>query len=208
VQTPWSVALFSSKNSWQAARKLLADVLVLVVGEDRDGADESQRAPHHRHRGTHDLAVAFLGDEATPWLHQPAVVDVLGPAEDLARARAHLALEEVAERLLDDIAHLGQIALAHAPDLDEGRAPLGVEPRPVHRRPHACSGSPASSSMSVMTPEWSRLPLPFTRMALNSSCTTAVVGSGTPRAREDSMINPRSLKCRSILNPGLYVPAT
>ena len=80
-------------------------------------------------------------------------MDVLGAAEDLARARAHLPLEEVAEGLLDDVADLGEVALAHPADLDERRASLVVEPRPVHRRPHDCVGSPASSSRSVITPE-------------------------------------------------------
>src|SRR5262249_28846282 len=136
--------------------ELLADILVLVAREHGDGPDEAERAPHDGHRGAHDLAVALLGNEASPRLHEPAGMDVLGAAEDLARTGPDLALEEVAERLLDDVAHLGQIALANAPDLDEGRPPLGIQPRPVHRRPHACSGSPASSSMRVMTPEWSR----------------------------------------------------
>src|ERR1700737_3528581 len=183
--------------------ELLPDVLVLVVGQDRDRADDPDRPPHDRDGGAHDLAVAPLGHEPAPRLHEPAVVHVLGAAEDLSRPGAHLPLEEVAEGLLDDVAHLGEIALADAADLDERRAALRVEAGTIDGRPHDFSGTPASSSSSVITPEWSSPPLPFTRMALNSSWTTAVHGSGTPRAREDSMISPRSLKCRSILKPGL-----
>src|SRR6185503_6432664 len=172
--------------------QLLADVLVLVVGQHRHRADHAHRAPHHRDGGAHDLAVALLGHEAAPRLHEPAMVDVLGPAEYLARPRADLALEEIAEGLLDDVADLGQIALADATDLDQGRATLRVEAGTIDGRPHDFSGTPASSSSSVITPEWSSPPLPLTRIALNSSCTTAVVGSGTPRARDDSMMRPRS----------------
>src|SRR5262249_110350 len=188
--------------------ELLADVLVLVVGQYGHGSNPPHRAPAHRERRAHDLAVALLGDEAPPRLHEPAVVDVLRAAEDLARPRPHLALEEIAEGLLDDVAHLGEVALAHATDLDERGTSLTVEARPVHCRPHDSLGSPASSSSSVMTPEWSSPPLPLTRSALKSSWTMAVHGRGTPKARPDSMISPRSLKCRSILKPGLYVPAT
>src|SRR5215469_141062 len=142
----------------------------------------------------HDLAIALLGHEAAPWLHEPAVMDILRAAEDLTRSRAHLALEEVAERLLDDVAHLGEVALAHATDLDEWGTSLAVQSRPVHCRPHDWLGSPASSSSSVITPEWSSPPLPLTRSALKSSWTMAVHGRGTPKARPDSMIRPRSLK--------------
>src|SRR5712692_6585664 len=184
-------------------QQLLADVLVLVVGEHRHRPHQPDRPPHHGHGGADDLAVALFGDEATPRLHEPAMVDVLGAAEDLPGARADLALEEVAEGLLHHVAHLAEVALADAPDLDEWRATLRIETRPVDRGPHAFSGRPASSSSSVMTPEWSRPPLPLTRSALKSSWTIAVQGSGTPSAREDSMISPKSLKCRSILNPGL-----
>jgi hypothetical protein len=80
-------------------------------------------------------------------------MDVLGAAKHLARPRAHLPLEEVAEGLLDDVADLGEVSLAYAADLDEWRASLIVEPRPVHRRPHDWVESPASSSRSVITPE-------------------------------------------------------
>jgi hypothetical protein len=52
------------------------------------------------------------------------MVDILGAAEDLARARAHLALEEVGEGLLDHVADLGEIPLPDAPDLDEGGTAL------------------------------------------------------------------------------------
>src|SRR6266536_1232609 len=103
------------------------------------------------------------------------MMHVLSAAEHLAWPRPHLALEEIAEGLLDHVAHLGEVALAHAADLDERRASLVVEPR-------------ASSSSSVITPEWSRPPLPLTLIALNSSWTTAVKGSGTPSARPDSMM--------------------
>ncbi len=92
------------------------------------------------------------------------MVHVLRAPEHLPRARPELALEEVGERLLDDVADLGEIALADAADLDERGTALGIEPRPVHRRPHEPTGSPASSSSSVMMPEWSSSPLPLTRM--------------------------------------------
>ncbi len=81
------------------------------------------------------------------------MMDVLSAAEDLTRPRAHLALEEIAEGLLDHVAHLREIALPDAADLDERGAALRIEPRPVHRRPHTFPGTPASSSSSVMTPE-------------------------------------------------------
>ncbi len=84
-------------------------------------------------RGEELLAVR---DEAAPRLHEPPVVDVLGAAEDLARPRSHLPLEEIAEGLLDDIAHLGEVAFSDTTDLDERRASLAIEPRPVHGRPH------------------------------------------------------------------------
>ena len=80
-------------------------------------------------------------------------MDVLGAAEHLARPRAHLPFEKVAEGLLDDVADLGEVTLAYAADLDERGASLIVESRPVHRRPHDCGESPASSSRSVITPE-------------------------------------------------------
>src|SRR5437764_851855 len=98
--------------------ELLADVLVLVVGEDGHRPHQPEGPPHDGEGCSHDLAVAFLGDEASPRLHEPAVVHVLGAVEDLPRARAHLALEEIAEGLLEDVTHLAEIALADAPDLD------------------------------------------------------------------------------------------
>src|SRR6266481_3148200 len=205
---PLERRLVLAEESLAGREELLADVLVLVVGQDGDGSDKPDGAPHDRQRRPDDLAVALLGDEASPRLHEPAMMHVLRAAEHLARPRPHLALEEIAEGLLDDVAHLGKVALAHAPDLDQRRASLVVESRPVHGRPHDWVESPASSSSSVITPEWSRPPLPLTLIALKSSWTTAVHGSGTPSARPDSMMRPRSLKCRSILKPGLYVPAT
>ena len=62
-------------------------------------------------------------------------------------------LEEIAEGLLHDVAHLRQVTLADPTDLDEGRAPLRIEARPVDGRSHLVSANPASSSRSVMTPE-------------------------------------------------------
>ena len=133
--------------------ELLADVLVLVVGEDGHRPHQPEGPPHDGEGCSHDLAVAFLGDEASPRLHEPAVVHVLGAVEDLPRARAHLALEEIAEGLLEDVTHLAEIALADAPDLDQGRAPLIVQSRPIHGGSHEGFGIPASSSSSVITPE-------------------------------------------------------
>src|SRR6266481_2580439 len=133
--------------------QLLADVLVLVVGQHRDRADDPDGAPESRDGGPHDLAVALLGHEAAPRLHEPAVVHVLGAAEDLARAGADLPLEEIAEGLLDDVPHLGEVALADAADLDERRAALRVETGTIDGCPHDFSGTPASSSSSVITPE-------------------------------------------------------
>ena len=78
---------------------------------------------------------------------------VLRAAEDLTGARAHLTLEEVGEGLLDDVADLGEIALPDPPDLDEGGTTLGVQTRAIDGGSHLASGSPASSSRSVMTPE-------------------------------------------------------
>src|SRR6267143_3315066 len=166
-----------------------------------DGAEDAHTAPGDGEGGADDLRVVLLGDEAAPRLHEPAVVDVLRPAERLTRAGAELTLEEVAEGLLHDVADLREVALADATDLDLGKTSLRVQPGAVDRGPHA--DKPARSSSRVITPEWSRPPRPFTRSALNSSCTTAVAGSGTPRTRADSMMRPRSLKCRSILKPGL-----
>src|SRR5207249_11724012 len=96
----------------------------------------------------------------------------------------HDALPIFAERLLEDVLDPGEIALPNAPDLDLGQPPLRIQPRAIDGGPHE---APARSSSSVMIPEWSRPPRPFTRIALKSSCTTAVVGSGTPSARDDSM---------------------
>jgi len=59
----------------------------------------------------------------------------LGAAEDLARAGADLPLEEIAEGLLDDVPHLGEVALADAADLDERRAALRVETGDDRRLP-------------------------------------------------------------------------
>src|SRR5262249_48020669 len=133
--------------------------------------------------------------------HQPSVMDVLRATERLARPRAQLTLEEVGEGLLDDVADSRKITLLDAADLDFRRTPVGILTDAIDRRPHA--GVPARSSSRVLTAEWSSPPRPWPRSALNSPCTTAVAGSGTPSARADSMIRPRSLKCRSILNPGL-----
>ena len=172
------------------AHELLGDRLVVVVGQHRHWTEQAERAPRDRQRGAHDLGAVLLGHEAAPRLHEPAVVDVLGAVERLARTRPQLALEEVAEALLEDVLDLREVALADATDLDLRQPSLRVEAGAIDGGPHE---APARSSSSVMTPEWSRPPRPFTRSALNSSCTTAVVGSGTPSARADSMMRPRSL---------------
>src|SRR5437879_2097294 len=122
-----------------------------------------------------------------------------GAARVRARAGAEQPLEVVPAGLLDDVPDLREVALADAPDLDVGRAALRVEPGPVDGGPHVPL---ARSSSSVMTAEWSRPPRPRARSAAKSSCTSAVVGSGTPNARPDSMIRPRSLKWRSTRKPG------
>jgi hypothetical protein len=54
------------------------------------------------------------------------MVDVLGAAERLARPRAQLALEEIAEGLLHDVADLRQVALANSTDLHFGKPALRV----------------------------------------------------------------------------------
>src|SRR6185503_623701 len=100
--------------------------------------------------------------------------------------------QEIAEGVLEDVLHAREIALPHAPDLDLRQAPLRIQSRAIDGGSHE---APARSSSSVMMPEWSRSPRPLARMALKSSCTTAVAGSGTPSARADSMMSPRSLKC-------------
>src|SRR2546430_11437266 len=182
------------------ADELLTDGLVLVIGQHGPRAEQPDRAPRHGERGADDLGVVLLRHEAAPRLHEPAVMDVLRAAEGLPRARSELPLEKIAEGLLEDVLHPGEVALANAPDLDLRQAALRIQPRAIDGRPH---GAPARSSSSVMIPEWSRPPRPFTRIALKSSWTTAVAGRGTPSARADSMISPRSLKCRSILKPGL-----
>src|SRR5262249_46480761 len=165
--------------------------LVVVIRQHRDGSEDADGAPRDGERGAHDLRAVLLGDETAPGLHEPAVVDVLGAAEGLARTRAQLALEEVAEGLLHDVPPLRQVGLAHSTDLDFGQTTLGVEAGTIDGGPHF--ERPAKSSSSVITPEGSRPPRPFTLSALNSSCTAAVAGRGTPRARADSMIGPSAL---------------
>src|SRR5205823_3042700 len=92
----------------------------------------------------------LLGDEATPRLHEPAVVDVLRAAERLARPGAELALEEVAEGLLEDVADLREVTLADAADLDLGQAPLRIEPGAIDGGPHAEEpASPPASAVRV-----------------------------------------------------------
>ena len=131
--------------------QLLADLLVLIVGEDGDRAQDPEGAPGHGQRGPDDLRLIFFGDEAAPRLHEPAVMDVLGPAERLAGTRAELPLEKIGEGLLDDVAGLGEIALADPANLNLGRAALRIDPDAVDRRPHA--DTPARSSSRVMTAE-------------------------------------------------------
>jgi hypothetical protein len=46
-------------------------------------------------------------------------MNVLSAGEDLPRSGPDLALEEIAERLFEHIAHLGEITFADAADLDE-----------------------------------------------------------------------------------------
>src|SRR5262249_17465695 len=133
------------------ADQLLADALVLVIREHGNGAEQTERAPRHAERDAHQLLLVLLGHEAAPRLDQPAVVDVLGALERLARTGAELPLEEVAERLLEHVADAREIALLDPADLDLGRASLGVLADAVDGCPHA--GRPARSSRSVMTAE-------------------------------------------------------
>src|SRR5207247_10247452 len=98
--------------------------LVLVVRQHGHGTEQADRAPCDGERGADDLGIILLGHEAAPRLHQPAVVDVLRASEGLARPRAELPLEAVAERLLEDVLDPGEIALPNAPDLDLGQPPL------------------------------------------------------------------------------------
>ena len=79
------------------------------------------------------------------------MVHVLRAPESLARPRPELALEEVREGLLDDVADPGEVALLDATDQDFRQAALGIEPGAIDGRSHA--GVPARSSRSVMTPE-------------------------------------------------------
>jgi hypothetical protein len=46
-------------------------------------------------------------------------MNVLSAGEDLAWSGPDLAFEEISERLFEHVAHLGEIALADAADLDE-----------------------------------------------------------------------------------------
>jgi len=126
-------------------------------------------------------------------------MDVLRAAEGLPRARSELPLEKSPK-----VCSRTSFTLESRPCERAGPGPsagaLRIQPRANRRWP---SRSAREVSSSVMIPEWSRPPRPFTRIALKSSWTTAVAGKGTPSARADSMISPRSLKCRSILKPGL-----
>ena len=79
------------------------------------------------------------------------MVDVLRAAERLARPRAQLALEEIAEGLLHDVADLRQVALANSTDLHLGKPALRVEPGTIDGGPHF--ERPARSSSRVITPE-------------------------------------------------------
>src|SRR5262249_9416282 len=54
--------------------ELLADVLILIVRQHGDGADQPERSPHDGDGGPDDLAVTLFGDEASPRLHQPAMM--------------------------------------------------------------------------------------------------------------------------------------
>ena len=150
-RAPAAIVLFSSEEALHRLDELLADPLVLVVGQDRDGTDQAHRAPGDGERHADEPAAVLLGHEAAPRLHEPAVMDVLRAAEGLTRSRAELTLEEVGEGLLENVAGSRQIPLADPPDLNLGGAPVRVEAWPVDRRPHA--DRPARSSSSVMTPE-------------------------------------------------------
>ena len=79
------------------------------------------------------------------------MMDVLRAAEGLARSRAQLPLEEIAEGLLHDVADLGEIALPHPSDLNLGKPALRVEPGAIDGGPHR--ERPARSSSRVITPE-------------------------------------------------------
>ena len=114
--------------------ELLGDLLVLIRRQDRDGTEQSQRPPADRHRDADDLPLVLLGDEASPRLHEPAVVHVLGATEHLTRPGAQLALEEVAEGGLDDLAHPREVALLDPPNLDHGVLTLQLVPRTRWRR--------------------------------------------------------------------------
>src|SRR5205807_1797659 len=108
--------------------ELLPDRLIVIVREHRDRPEDADAAPGDRERRAHDLRAVLLGDEAAPRLHEPAMMDVLRAAEGLARSRAQLPLEEIAEGLLHDVADLGEIALPHPSDLNLGKPALRVEP--------------------------------------------------------------------------------
>src|SRR2546423_974384 len=75
---------------------------------------------------------------------------LMSTVEGLARPRAELPLEEIAERLLEHVLHTREIALANAPDQDLGQATLRIQSRAIDRGPHE---APARSSRSVMIPE-------------------------------------------------------
>ena len=98
--------------------ELLGDLLVLVGRQHGYGTEQPERSPAHRDRDADDLALVLLGDEAPPRLHEPPVVHVLGAAEHLPWARAELALEEVAEGRLHDLAHTREVALLDPSNLD------------------------------------------------------------------------------------------
>src|SRR5437016_1406669 len=98
-------------------RGLLLGLLEGRVAPD----DQPQRAPRDSQRDAHELLLILLGDEAAPRLHEPAVMDVLGPLEGLARTRTELPLEEIPEGLLEDVADTREIALLDPADLDLGR---------------------------------------------------------------------------------------
>src|ERR1700694_185414 len=131
--------------------ELLGDALVLVIGEHGHGAEQPQRAPRDSQRDAHELLLILLGDEAAPRLHEPAVMDVLGPLEGLAGTRAELPLEEIPEGLLEHVADSRKIALLDPADLDLSRAPLGVLASAVDGCPHA--GIRPGSSRSWTAPE-------------------------------------------------------
>ena len=151
--------------------ELLGDLLVLVGRQDGHGTEQPERSPAHRDGDADDLALVLLGDEAPPRLHEPAVVHVLGAPEHLPRPGAQLALEEVAEGRLDDLAHPREVALLDPPDLDHRAASDSLRGRVTGPR----ADSPQAATRGAST-RWWRGPIPSRRAgALTSAPSGAPV---------------------------------